>query len=188
MFTTKNLLMLIGRQAIIAGIAIIISLIVTGLLSRQIAHLSSDTQKNRLLASALEKRTDLFTAIKRDSDLIGANDILIEQAFIPSDNILEFVAALESLALKNGTAQAFHFDVPTTSAISAPFPLATVAYANSLSGNLSSFSNYLKDFERLHYFTKIESLNISSQEKSGWRGAGTMSYRANIQTNATQSQ
>lgn len=187
MFTTKNLLMQIGRQALIAGIAIVISLIVTILLSRQIARLSSDTQKNRLLARALEKRTDLFTAIKRDSALIGTNDILIEQAFIPSDNILEFVAALESLSLRNGVVQAFHFDVPTPSGIPAPFPLATIAYSNSLSGNLSTFSNYLRDFERLHYFTKIESLNISSQDTSGWRGAGTMSYRASIQTNATQS-
>ncbi len=186
MFTTKNLLMLIGRQALIAGIAITISLIATGLLSRQIARLSSNTQKNRLLASALEKRTDLFTAIKRDSDLIGTNDVLIEQAFIPSDNILEFVAALESLSLKNGILQAFHFDVPAPGTFSAPFPLASVAYSNSLSGNLSAFSNYLKDFERLHYFTKIESLSISAQDKSGWRGLGTMSYRASIQTKATQ--
>ncbi|MBI3634153.1 MAG: hypothetical protein HY228_00865 [Candidatus Yonathbacteria bacterium] len=186
MFTTKNLLILIGRHAFIACSVIVISLTATVFLSRQITHLSNDAQKNRLLASALEKRTDLFTVIKRDSEIIGTNDILIEQAFIPSNNILEFVAALESLSLKNGTVQAFHFDVPTPGAFSAPFPLATVTYSNSLSGNLATFSNYLKDFERLHYFTKIESLNISAQDKSGWRGAGTMSYRASIQTNATQ--
>lgn len=186
MFTTKNLLMLIGRNAIIAILAVVLALIVAGILSQQITHLSNDAQKNHLLASALEKRTELFTTIKRDTEIVGANDTLIEQAFIPSNNILEFVATLEALSLKNGIIQAFHFDTPITGAVSPPFPLATVAYSNSLSGDLSAFSNYLKDFEQLHYFTKIESLSISAQDKSGWRGASTMSYRASIYTNATQ--
>lgn len=186
MFTTKNLLMLIGRHALIAFSAVVVSLIATSILSQQITRLSNDTQKNRLLASTLEKRTELFTTIRRDSEIIGTDDTLIEQAFIPSDNILDFVSALESISLKNGTLQAFHFDNPTPGTVSAPFPLATITYSNSLSGNLAAFSNYLKDFERLHYFTKIESLSISAQDKSGWRGAGMMSYRASIQTKATR--
>lgn len=178
--------MQIGRHALIAFLSVVVSLIVISFLSRQITHLSNDAQKNRLLASTLEKRTELFTAIKRDSDLVGSNDILIENAFIPSSNILDFVATLEGLSLKNGIVQAFHFDTPSPSTISAPFPLATITYSNSLSGDLASLSNYLKDFERLHYFTKIESLSISAQDKSGWRGGSTMSYRASIQVNATQ--
>lgn len=186
MFTTKNLLILIGRHAIIAVLAIGTSVLAAILLSQEITRLSDDVLKNRKLASALEKRTELFAAVKRDTELVGTNDVLIEQAFISSNNILGFVAVLESLALKNGITQAFHFDTPTPSPISAPFPLATVTYSNSISGNLTSFSNYLKDFERLPYFTKIESLSISSGEKSGWVGASTMSFRASIQTNATQ--
>jgi len=179
MFTTKNLLMLVGRHAIIAILAIGASVLVAVLLSQEITRLSDDVLKNRQLASAL-------AAVKRDTELVGTNDLLIEQAFISSNNILGFVAVLESLVLKNGITQAFHFDTPAPSPISAPFPLATVTYSNSLSGNLVAFSNYLKDFERLPYFTKIESLSISSSGKPGWRNAGTMSFRASIQTNATQ--
>ncbi|HAT68626.1 MAG: hypothetical protein A2481_02225 [Candidatus Yonathbacteria bacterium RIFOXYC2_FULL_47_9] len=186
MFTTKNLLMLVGRHAIIAILAIGASVLVAVLLSQEITRLSDDVLKNRQLASALEERTELFAAVKRDTELVGTNDLLIEQAFISSNNILGFVAVLESLVLKNGITQAFHFDTPAPSPISAPFPLATVTYSNSLSGNLVAFSNYLKDFERLPYFTKIESLSISSSGKPGWRNAGTMSFRASIQTNATQ--
>ncbi|MEK7459983.1 MAG: hypothetical protein AAB628_00300 [Patescibacteria group bacterium] len=186
MFTTKNLLILIGRHALIAISAVVVTLIVTWILSQQIIRLSDDVLKNRHLASALEKRTEIFTAIKRDTDFIGTNDALIERAFIPSDNILDFVATLESLALKNGLTESFHFDNPTPSTISAPFPLATVAYSNTLSGNVANFSSYLKDFEQLHYFTKIENLSISSSGASGWDGTATMSFRASIQTNATQ--
>lgn len=186
MFTTKNLLILIGRHALIAILAVVASLVATGILSQQITRLSSDVQKNRLLASALEKRTELFAAIKRDSDLVGKNDLFIEQAFIPSSNILDFVTTLESLALKNGVVESFNFGNPMPSTISAPFPLAMVTYSNSLNGDLKAFSNYLKDFEHLHYFTKIESLSISASDKSGWRNAGTMTFQASILTNATQ--
>lgn len=186
MFTTKNLLILIGRHALIAILVAIASLIATGILSQQITRLSDDVLKNRRLASALEKRTELFASIKRDSDLVGTNDLLIEQAFVPSNNILEFISTLESLALKNGVTQSFNFGNPVPSTISAPFPLAMVTYSNSLNGDLKAFSNYLKDFERLHYFTKIESLSITAEDKTGWRGAGTMTFQASIQTNATQ--
>lgn len=186
MFTTKNLLMLIGRHALIAILAVVVAMTVAGLLSQQITRLSDDVQKNRRLASALEKRTELFGVLKRDTELVGTNDMLIERAFIPSDNILDFVTTLEGLALKNGVTQSFTFSNPAPSTVSAPFPLAMVAYSNSLNGDLASFSSYLKDFERLHYFTKIENLSISAQSKTGWRDMGTMSFQASIQTNATQ--
>jgi len=186
MFTTKNLLILIGRHAIITILAIITAASSVWILSQQITRLSEDVQKNRSLASMLEKRMELFASVKRDTELVGTNDVLIERAFVPLNNILDFVAMLEGLALKNGVTQAFHFENPVPSTIPIPFPLAMVPYSNSLNGNLASFSNYLKDFERLHYFTKIENLSISTQSKTGWRDAGTMSFQANIQTNATQ--
>lgn len=185
MFTTKNLLKLIGRHALVAVAVVAVSLVVTWVLSIQIARISDDVLKNRNLASALEKRTEVFAVVKHDTEIIGTNDVLIERAFIPSDNILEFVATLESLALKNGVTESFHFDNPTPSTISAPFPLATVIYSNTLSGTVQTFSNYLKDFEHLPYFTKIESLSISLQGGAGLDGGATMTYRASIQTNAT---
>ena len=64
MFTTKNLLMLVGRHAIIAILAIGASVLVAVLLSQEITRLSDDVLKNRQLASALEERTELFAAVK----------------------------------------------------------------------------------------------------------------------------
>lgn len=186
MFTTKNLLLLIGRHTFIAITAITVSLIITWFLSQQIIRISDDALKNRQLSATLEKRTETFALIKRDTDFIGTNDILIERAFIPSDNILDFITTLENLALKNGLAGSFHFDTPIPSTVSAPFPLASVSYSNTLSGSVANFSTYLKDFEQLPYFTKIENLSISSLDISGWNGPATMSFRASIQTNATQ--
>ena len=186
MFTTRNLLLLIGRNALIALGAVALSTTIIVFLSNQITHVSDTVAKNRTLAHTLEKRTGLFTVLKRDATIVGTNDTLINNAFVQSDNILDFVASLESTALKNSTTQTFRFDTPTAGIIDAPFPLETITYTNALSTNVLTLSNYLKDFERLPYFTKIESLTISSQDKTGWRNASTATFRAILYTKASQ--
>ncbi len=186
MFTTKNLLILIGRHAAIALTAIGITLIASLLLAREITRISDAVIQDRHLATTLEKRTELFSTIANDAQIVGNGDTLIEHTFIPSDNIFEFISVLESLALKNGATQSFQFENPVPSPVLAPFPLSTIGYANTLSLNVSTLTNYLKDFEQLPYFTKMENLTISSQDPLGWRGASSVSFRATLYTKAAQ--
>lgn len=186
MFTTKNLLMLIGRHAAVALGAIGVALLASYFLAREITQISDAVIQNRRLATSLEKRTELFSTIARDIEMIGKNDTLIESAFIPSDSIFEFISALESLALKNGATQSSNFENPVSSAVPAPFPLSTIGYSNTLSLNVFALTGYLKDFERLPYFTKIENLSISSSDPIGWRGASSASFRASLYTRSAQ--
>lgn len=178
--------MLIGRHAIIALGAIAIAGLASYFLALEISKISDAVVQNRRLATALEKRTEVFSTLARDAQIIGNNDTIVDNAFISSDNILEFISALESLALKNGVTQSFHFETPTPAPISAPFPLSTIGYSNNLSINVSSLTNYLKDFEKLPYFTKISSLTITSGDPTGWRGASSVSMRATLYTKANQ--
>lgn len=187
MFTTKNLLMLVGRHALIALGAVAICASAVLFLSREVERVSSDVAKNRQLAGTLERRTELLSTIKRDAAIVGTNDTVIENAFISSDNILGFVTVLENLALRNSLMQTFHFGTPAPTSIAAPFALSAIPYSNTLSGTLSTFSSYLKEFEDLPYFTKIESITISATDKTvGWRGASTATYSAVLYTKATQ--
>lgn len=186
MFTTRNLIVLIGRHAIIAAVAVAIAAVASYLLTREIARVSDAVVQNRHLATTLEKRTELFSTLARDAQVVGTNDIVIERAFISSDNILEFISSLESLALKNGATQSFHFDNPIPSPVPAPFPLSTIGYTNSLSLNVLAFANYLKDFDTLPYFTKIESLTITSGDPAGWRGTSNISFRATLYAKTAQ--
>lgn len=188
MFTKKNLFILVGRHALIMFAAVGITIIVLLFFTKKIELITSTVIKNRNLVSMLEKRTELFSTLKRDTLLVGTNDKQIESAFPPADNILEFISVLDSLALKNGVTQSFHFDNPTpASDITAPFPLSIIGYSNSISGgNVSFLSNYLKGFEGLPYFTKINSLNITSSDETGWHGASTASFRAVLYTKAIQ--
>lgn len=181
MFTTKNLLILIGRQALVALGAVGIASIAVFFLAREIEEISGVIAQSRRVAAELESRTELFASLKRDDEFIGTNDTLIEHAFVPSDNILEFVSALESLTLKNSTAQNFRFDSPAKEqSLASSFPLASISYTNTLAANSYTLSNYLKDFERLPYFTKIDSLSVSSQDPAGLRGASSASFHATL--------
>lgn len=186
MFTTKNLLMLIGRHAAVALAAVGVATVASYFLAREITRISNTVIQNRHLATSLERRTELFSTIARDIEILGKNDTLIENAFVPSDSIFEFISALESIALKNGATQSFRFDNPVPSPVAAPFPLSTIAYTNTLSLNAPSLVSYLKDFEHLPYFTKIENLSISSSDAIGWRGASSASYRASLYTRSAQ--
>lgn len=186
MFTTKNLLILVGRHAAIALGTVVLSLVAVSFFAREITRVSDTLAKNRQLAATLEGRTELFATLKRDADTIGTGDRAIDRAFLPADNIVDFISTLDGLSLKNATVQTFNFSDPAPSTVVAPFPISTIAYTNTITNTLATLSGYLKDFEHLPYFTKIENLTISSSDKAGWRGPITVSFRATLYTKTIQ--
>lgn len=186
MFTTKNLLLLVGRHAAIALGTVVLSLVVVSFFAREIERISSTITKNRQLAVTLEGRAELFSTLKRDADIVGTGDTSIDHAFLPADNIADFISVLDSLGLKNSTVQTVNFSDPAPSTITAPFPVSMIVYNNTLGSTLATLSSYLKDFENLPYFTKIENLTISAQDKTGWRGPITVSFRATLYTKTVQ--
>lgn len=174
--------MLFGKHVIISIVAIVISIIAVWFLSREIVLVSDTVVRNRHLADELGKRTELYSVLTHDIAVVGANDTVIENSFIPADNISEFVSALESIALKNGVTQSFHFGTPLNAPVATSLPLSSIEYQNSMPLNIYSFISYLKDFERLPYFTKINSMNITAQGPTGWRGLGNASWGATLYT------
>jgi uncharacterized protein YpmS len=186
MFTKKNLLLLISRHVLIAFSVILLCFICVIILSREIEEIADSVTKNRKLASALEERTALLTQLSRDAQTIGTNESLIVRAFVPSDNVIEFISALESMALKNGVSQTFKFNSPSPSTIASPFPLSTISYSNTLTINLPTLIQYMKDLENLPFFTKVESLHITSQSDQGLQGATSASFNATLYTKSTQ--
>lgn len=186
MFTKKNLILLIGRHTLIASGVVLCSIIIIMFLASEITKVSDSVIKNKKLVNMLAERTAILEKIKKDTALVGVNDIVMNNAFITSNNITEFISALESMALKNSVTQVFRFDSPAESTIPAPFPINTIAYNNSLSINLPTFIQYIKDIERLPYFTKINGFNISSQSPLGIQDISTVGFQATLYTKATQ--
>lgn len=180
MFTTKNLFTHFGKHILITLAFVIVSFGIILFVSSKITKIATETAANRHLAATLSERTSLLSNLKHETDIIGPNATIIKQTFIPSNNILEFVAILKSLALKNGITQSLNFASPSPASLGTTFPLATIPYQNTISSsNVSIFINYLKDFEKLPYFTKIDSLSISSGS-ADWRNTSSISYSATV--------
>jgi hypothetical protein len=184
MFTTKNLFKLVGKHLLVAVCFLLLAIVSVVILSGQITKVSERTAKERHLSTTLGERTELLTNLKRETDFIGTNDVIIKNSFIPSNNILEFVAILESIALKNGVTQTFHFSSPTLGALGS-LPITTLSYQNTISANAPTFINYLRDFETLPYFTKIDSITISSGS-ADWRSASSISISASVVASAAE--
>ena len=185
MFTTKNLIKLIGKHALITFSVIGLTFIFIVFISGEITKISEGVARDRQLATLLSERTTLLYNLKKEVDIVGQNESIIKQAFVPSNNILSFVAILESIAIKNGVTQTFHFSSPVAWDVSAEFPIEKIVYQNSISSNISTFIRYLEDFESLPYFTKIDSINIASTE-ADWRTKSTSSFGASVATKPTQ--
>ncbi len=184
MFTTKNLLIVIGRHILTATGVVLVAVIVIFFISSKIEGITNAIIEDRQIASTLERHNELLSTLKSDAELVGTNDTIIEQSFPPANDILGFTSALESLALRNGVTQSFRFKPPAPSSVKAPFPLFTISYSNNLSGNILTLGNYLKEFERIPYFTKIERFSITSVGK--WEEAATISFDATIQAKSPQ--
>lgn len=186
MLNSKNLLMLIGRNVIITLMVAIVSITAIFFLKVEIEKITDKIILNRKLETELKKRTELINIIDTGAKIIGNNNYLINSAYIPSNNISPFINKLDDLVSISGINQIYHFETPTPSTIEGPYPLSTISFTNNLTADLTNLSVYLKSFETLPYFTKIESINISSQDKSGWVGMSNVSFKATLYTKTTQ--
>jgi hypothetical protein len=186
MFTIKNLLMLIVRNTIISLIFVAISISSIFYINGKISIITDTIVLNHKMEAELKKRSELLETLKQDAQIIEKNDILINNAFIPSNNISEFTNVLDDLAIKNNIIQLYRFETPVISSTSDELSTSTISFSNTISGDFSTISKYLKNFEKLPYFTKIESLNISSQDSKGWVGLSSVTMKATLLTEEIQ--
>lgn len=150
----RQLLKTILKYSARAGLVAFIAIIVINFLKKEIVAINKSVVEQKDLAAILERRSATLSQLKSDYDRVDGSEEKILGAMPPADNILEFVAALESLGLKNSIEQTLSFNTPSGSEIS---------YSITLNGNIFSLINYLKDFEKLPYLTSISSVNLVSQ-------------------------
>lgn len=186
MFTSKNLIKLAVHHILIAFGVVFIAIAMIWFLSGQINKTADNIIKNRQLTNNFDKQTELLFKLRQDAVLIGGNDVLIENALLSSDNILEFINALDGIAAKNKAIQTFVFNSPISNSESTPIPLSSINYVTNISTNISALKNYLVGFEGLPYFSKINSIIISSQDKDGWRNNASVSFSATLFTKVVE--
>lgn len=186
MFTIKNLLKLIIRNTLISLIFVAISVAAIYFIKSKIEIITNTIELNHKLEAELKKRTELYSTIENDAQIIGRNDILISDAFVNSNNISKFTNVLDDLAARNLVTQIYNFGTPVLSESADLFSTSTIPYTNTLTSDVLTFTNYLKNFEKLPYFTKIDSISISAQSAVGWMGLSSISTKATLLTQTIQ--
>lgn len=164
MLTEKQFIKDIVGNLIKIAVILIVCGIVIGVFSRLIYKISSSIYEKEGLALLLEKRSENLVKLKTELDKIGNADLTIENAFPDSNNVLEFVSTMESLASTYSIKQTLKFgnSVPAPGLGTTEMEFLVIDYNLNLAGNINILINYLKDFEKLPYFTTISSFTITS--------------------------
>jgi len=177
MFFVKNIALALG--------VILLALGGVFLLDRQITNMSAAIQKNKELSATLTHRSEVLSQIQKEYGEVSAHEQVIRHALLPTDNILEFTEALDSIAAKYALNPTVSFGSPIltpTTINNGKQTIASIDLGITLSTNLFIFLEYLKDIERLPYFMNIDDIAITARGESGWQGESTQVIHATFYT------
>jgi Tfp pilus assembly protein PilO len=182
MFERTQLRKLITSFALRIVAAVVVTAIIVTICANQITKISRSILEKKRLATILEQKSETLRQLEQDLAIIGTGDAKIREALPPSNNILDFIAVLEALAVRSSVKQTTRFGTPTpvTPEGSEGMPIAKIDYSISINGNVHTLYSYLKNFENLPYFTRINSFSIQSGSELGWEGESTVSIGASV--------
>ncbi|MBI5147849.1 MAG: hypothetical protein HZA37_01720 [Parcubacteria group bacterium] len=173
-FNRKKIFIIILRNFLKALFAAAAAFAVAFFLGEQIVKSGNSVVEQQTLLFILEKRTDVLSQMRRDFEIIGNADETINQAVPSAENILNFVAALESLGVRSGVSQSFRFGTPTP----IPGDFQEIGYDLSVAASLPAMIAYFENFEKLPYFTDIAGFSVSSV--GGVESAGTAQIKSKV--------
>jgi len=171
MFNKKQLIIKILKNLLKAGVAVAVAAVVVFFAGKQISEISQTIREQRISAFVLEKRNETIFQLREGFKVIGDANTKIEESLPLAENILGFVVSLENLANQNSVQQILNFSAPIGKSID---------YNINLNANISSLINYLKNFEKLPYFTGISSFNLSAPSVGGWEGDSAIFLKAKV--------
>lgn len=181
MLDKKQLIATMIRGAVNALAVLFIAIVIVWFASRQITVIAKSLQEKRLTEAVFEKKSETVIKLQNDFESIGDRDKKVEEALLSSNNILEFVGILESLATRYALQQTIKFGVPVpVDGTPEGVNLSRIDYNITLTGNISTLAKYLSDFEALPYYTHASSVNLSTQSPQGWEDVSTITIQAKI--------
>ena len=187
MFAIKNIIILVLKSLLISFIVISITTVSIFFLSKKITQISTSIEEANKQKADFTKRVNISEIIKKDVTTIGTNNVNIENAFMSSSNISNFINNIDNIGKKNNILQMYKFSTPVSSEFTTTsFGISSISYTNNFTNNISGFLTYLKEFEGLPYFTKINSFSISSQETTGLQGLSQIAFTADLYVKTQQ--
>lgn len=180
MITRKKLFTQVGINAAISCTAVFIAVVAIWFVNNGITATAEKIVEQKKLSATLAMRNQVVAKLIADAKQSRGAKERIEAALLPANNVLEFVGAVESMALKDNITASLRFDTPAELPELVGNPLKHVyqiPFTLSVQGNILTFVQYLKDIEALPYFTKITAISISASQGGGWLDTSNISVR-----------
>jgi hypothetical protein len=184
--TRQQVIMIISRRAIIAGAVIIIAALSCFFIGQEIIKISDALQQKEKLTQLLALRIDNIQKLKNSLVILGSGDVKIEAVYPSTDNILNFVGALESLAQQNTLKQTLNFSnfAPVTSINGVA--IEKTDYTINLTGTVTNLKSYLIQLENISFVTKIGAVNLLAAPPFGWDGDSSITINGSLYASQAQ--
>lgn len=199
MFNRKHLISELTAQSLRALTIILICGAVIFFVSGQIINIGKTLEEKRTGAAVLENKGKSIEKLKRDFEIIGNGDELIDNSLIKIDNIAEFINVLENLAAENNLKQTVKFSLPekvnsksektnaknakpnvkTEADVSNASNIYSISYNISLTANIYDLIAYVEAFEKLPYFTEMSAITINATSNN-WESDSSVSITAKL--------
>ena len=139
--------------------------------SKQIKKINLTMNEKKEMDYLISNREQVNNKIKTDFLTIDpAYEQKINDALPSVFNILPFVDSLDSLSKKYSFEQTTSFSQPGPALGGNVMSLTVINFNLNIQGtNVDNFVSFLKDFEKLPYFTSINSISYLSSGKVGWQ-------------------
>lgn len=164
MFRNKELIYQISMMALKAGIAVVIAVICVNYFQDKIVEITSSLRTQKRAAFALQRRSETVRQLQNEFKNVGPVEAYLAAASPEADSVVDFKAALESLAGRQSLPSTVDFSLPS-------YDQTTIDYVVSLSTGAASLTQYLKNFEKIPYLTGIKGVSINSNQDSSWENA-----------------
>ena len=170
--TTHTNIIRILRNIAFSLVAILLAIGSIVFLQEKIALSKNAIEENKHLTAILVERNQLIYQLQKDYGVIGGGAQTAKRALLPVDNVSEFIATLQSLALKYSLGQSVNIGTPTVTGTTFGNPTVKIVatpWSIMFSANNRITLQYLKELEKVPYFSTIDSIVLSAP--SGGVGA-----------------
>jgi hypothetical protein len=180
MFTQRNLINYILKSAAVTVSMLVVAGVAVTVLSSKISTIGTSIQQQKILSAKLETQSEYYTNLKSQNAMLVATTPRIQAALLPTNNVLEFVGAVESTAARHSITHTMRFDTPVILNQTLGEPAVSIAQIDfniGLQSNMHTLVEFIKGFEKLPYFARFNSITFTAQGQKGWKDTSQVSIK-----------
>lgn len=181
MIEKKKLILIISGRIGIALIFVLAASFASSLFGGKITQIGSALVTTKRNSVVLTRRSEMLNKIEKDISIVGDNAGKINQAYVPVDNILDFVSVVENLAAQSSTQYNVVFGNPVVYAAKGNGEnIYSIGYTLTMSGTVYTLSSFLSQFNELPFFADVDSVSVSGSADKGWEGSSSITIQGKV--------